>query len=327
MADRRKLTRHINTFANQRGVKIVKYNPNIHDDLLGDLETWCGGFVSIEKINEILNVYRNRSGMALIGDAELVPRTKLEIYLATVIKDGELLVVGIIAWAKYHKFDFLYGDLAVMKRAALALSVQGIQAEFGYTKAALRRLRRGQLEDLLFENDDNPEFDGIDDTNNLGDLLMICINPDSDKSGIGRLLFAYFMQRSTKVYDNILVHLSLQNGVYNERMKTLAETFGFQETDATFTREDLKLDSIEFKGVRAEVETFLARDDSEIDLDDLKDILDLSLHPIGNFTCSRNTHGFTYATNGSRYVNAAEWDTKCGANKGYSNPYAGNYSI
>ena len=57
MASSREITRHINTYANQRGIKIVKYHPTTHDPLLLNVGNWCNGHVGDDKINEVLDVY------------------------------------------------------------------------------------------------------------------------------------------------------------------------------------------------------------------------------------------------------------------------------
>ena len=71
---------------------------------------------------------------------------------------------------------------------------------------------------------------------------------------------------------------------------------------------------------------FLLRDDTNITSTELNTILDLTRSSIGNKTCSRARHGYKFAVNGSEYVDAADWEMYCGVNKGYGNPYAGNYS-
>lgn len=330
MTERRKISRQITTFSNQRGNKFVKYNPVVHDPLFSkDVTTWCGGFVSTDKLNEVLDEYRIKDGLPTRSNTR-VKRVGLQIYLTTTVSNGTLIVTGVVAWAKYLQSDYLYGDIKLLKRKALLLTDKKIESLFNTTKAKLRNMKSDILEDLLFTDSDHPTFESVDNVKKVGDLLILCVNPNANKSGLGRILFANFLHRAGNKYDNLLVNLGKKNGLYNPRMKSLAETFNFHVVDATFTRNNLNVEAVVFKGENGEKETFLTLDtQQELTLENnFVDYLDLDYIQLGTYTCSKNVPlDFNYATNGSKYTSQQEWTTHCGANKGYSNPYAGNYSL
>lgn len=326
MTERGKISRQITTFANQRGTKIVKYNPIVHDSLISN---WCDGFVSIDKLNEVLDEYRIKYGLPTRSNNNRIKRIGLQIFLTTTISQGNLIVTGIVAWAKYLPVDYLYGDIKFLKRSALLLPSNRISDLFNTTKSKFRKIKGQALDDLLLTDVDYPSFESIDDVKQLGDLLILCVDPNANKSGLGRLLFANFLHRAGNKYSNLLVNLGKSNGSHNPRMKSLAETFDFQEIKATFTRDDLDIQEVVFKGENGEKETFLALNTQhELTLENnFVDYLDLDYLQLGTYTCSKNVPpDFNYATNGAKYTSQQEWSTHCGANKGYSNPYAGNYN-
>jgi GNAT superfamily N-acetyltransferase len=330
----RLLTRQITTYANQRGIKIVKYNPLVHDDLFGNsfVEAWCKGYVSNEKVNEILDVYRVRKGLdpVLQNDA-IVKRTGLEIYLATVINKKKIKLIGIIAWSKYLPDDYLFGNLEYLKSKALRLSNSNFTISFnGLTKSEFKALETSQLEDLLLTDEDNPKFSGIskEEEKDLGDLLILCVDSRAKTKGVGTLLFSYFLKRAAKKYSNLLVYLGQKNGSVNSKMKDLAEKYGFRTTNAYFSRGSLGIRNRIFEGSEGEKMQFLTKHtEDELDFGVFQRNLDLTLEDLGTYTCSRNPpENFSFASNGSKYVGENDWDRFCGGNKGYTNPYAGNYS-
>ena len=324
--DKKQVTRHITTFANQRGVKIVKYNPATHDVLIEDfVEAWGRGYVSLEKVTEILDVYRARrgSGVVLPQDRldKLVERKNLNIFVATAIHKGELVVLGIIAWSNFLQGEYLYGDTKEMIRCALALDRNTFQENFHQTKAAFKRLSATAQKNLVIQETDYADIEGIDV--NSGELIFVCVNPRSKRSGIGRLLFSFFLHKAVYRYETLVLSLGAKDEVVNPRMITMVEQFGFEETPATFSRADLEMKAVPFRGQEAEDTVFYLRDDTKLTFEDIQVFLDLDVDKIGNFCCSNRKGGHRFAANGSEYMQDG---VACGANKGLYSQFAGNYS-
>jgi hypothetical protein len=328
---RKSLTRHVTTFGNQRGIKIVKYRPLVHDPLIDS--TWCRNFVSAEKWNEILDVYRERNRVPRVGD--LVSRVGLMIYVATTMRAGKLAVVGLVAWAKYYKTDYLYGDINVLKRGALR---SRLVSDSDKKILRNRNTPMWKVKDILEGDNDTPHFEVKEEekwksinTNDTGDLLILCVDPASSSKSVGRLLFAHFYNQASRKYGNLIINLGKANQgnrhTYNNAMMSLSRKFKFNKAKALFSHQTFGIENVEFKGENGEKETFLARSSvtSETTLRLMKRLLDLSHKPLGTVTCSRVFHT-GHAMNGSRYATEDEWEEKCkGRNVGYRNPYASNY--
>jgi GNAT superfamily N-acetyltransferase len=328
----------MNTFLNQRGIKLVRYDPHVHDELLADVEDWCRGHVSKEKLDEVLDVYRKRKGVEVQGEAQVKNRVGLEIHLATAIDEKALKVVGIVAWARYDKFDYLYEDASTLASRALThLNVDEFREKMGCTKEAFSKLKSNQKDKItaekLFEDDDFALFDQFPpDEKEVADLLILCVDPDAKKKGIGRAMLAKCLQRAQKKYSKVLINLGKNNGVVNDAMKDLAEDAGFIKIGAKFNREDLGVEMEDFKDVNGDDEVFMLMEvgDDDPGFAFFQDFLDLAKGEIGTVSCTHNKpEDFDYAPNGARYIAKTEeddWASFCGANKGYTNPTAGNYS-
>jgi hypothetical protein len=256
------------------------------------------------------------------------------VYVVTTFDEGELVVIGVTAWARYLPTDFQYGDAKELRKHILLHTAAEIQEmEFftstpgttqSLTKRRLRNLSLPQLKIALFGDTDFPEFEDVDDNKKLGDFLVLCTDPDSKQSGIGRLLLAFAINRMAKKYTSVLLNLGKSNGQVNATMQDMAvNSFGFAKIDTTFSSERFDVENLVFRSDHGEDDVFLLRETGDLKLTDVQTTLDLDRRVLGTLTCTRsNKTGFS--SNGSKYVDART-DQRCGANKGYSNPYAGNY--
>lgn len=326
----KKANRIIKTFSNQRGVKIVKYNPNIHDILIK--ESWCKGYVSSENLNQYLNVYRHKTN---VPERELsvdnkVCKKYINIYVATIIDNKELRVLGLIVWSKYESYDHYFSNVHKLKRIALKLSndkFMKLSEKSGgsMTKTSLKSTKEEHdLEDLLlFDTGISPEFTQFKPTSKKpGEIAIVCVDPGA-KIGIGRLLLTFAVVNMRKTFTSIMLTLGKKNNKHNSIMKRLVKQVGFRDDKTTLEETIYQTPNIRFEDETGTMQ-YMTFDDNYFKIED---ILDLNRLDLGTFTCSKRKNGFTHAIDGSKYVEDGEWDKycKCG-NKGWSNPYSGNLS-
>lgn len=334
---RRRVSRHLTTYANQRGIKLVKYHPETHDPLLENAADWCRNHVSQEKLTEIFDQVRNPADV----DNDVL-RRRLKVYVATAFTldendEKQLTVIGVVAFATMLSFDYLYSNVRVLKKALLALSNAQYKALFpGMSKTRLRKRAANEaLLNDIGEDDQFPTFDDIDfadaaSVRNVGELLLVCVNPDVLVRGVGRYLIAKSFHEMFVHYGTAFAELGTYNGRVNPAMQRILEEFGFEEAEATFSYPQYGIDEIDWTDANGNHQYFFTYEIEPLTFEFIQEFLNLDQIDLGAKTCTRSasTQNYTHATNGTKYVrntDALAWMQYCGPNKGYSNTYSGNY--
>lgn len=339
LRERRRITRYINTYANQRGVKIVKYDPATHDELIGDSKL-CEGSIADEYLDTILDVIRARKNIPTRTDYQLQRVKRLQVYVATVVNREGLKVVGIVIWRDFHLDNYVYSDFKALRAKALKLRPEVLLEAFPDVNLAKLKRNVGstggyayhEVLDLLESDTDYPKFDtgraGLGPEGDLGgELSVICMKNDVQKSGIGRLLLAFAIHRMPRQYSYIISDI-VKNPT-QRNTKRLFREFNFHQLKAFYENAKLRIRRWPFRnGPNVNENTLFMYRDRPLSLDELEDVLSLTRINTGSVKCRtrRTPNVYTHALDGSLYAEAGD-DLYCGANKGYNNVYAANFFV
>ena len=267
---------------------------------------------------------------------------------------------GIIAWGEFNESEYTFTGKQLFKNIK-QLKSDRIQELVGIKKkkfTSRHRISRSldAIEVLLgditidWEISEN-NFDPIKDM--TCNLRFMCSNPESRKGGVGRIMLGYMMAvlaRPSNRYEHIIVEMA-ESSTTNKISKSqtaLLSGINLKTISATITDERYGINKQALEDQFDDVKLhFMGGPICDIMPNILTKIIDLnigsrstgrvsaptgSVNELDTISCSRKSLvdlGIAYAPNGSRYVSsvdhAVEYARKCGANKGWTNPYAGNY--
>ena len=309
----------VNSFAAQRGIKIVRYNPIYHDAYLKTargirIMKRCHGrnAISNDYREDLFNKFRIRRGVEEVEIEFPNPRpVGLQIYLATTMRAGDLDIIGYVIWSRLERVKSQVDEMKQL--------FYDTEKDYDEKMPDIDFKKTYGLQTISF-----PENVPMNIKN--GDIKIVCSAANGKKEkdipkGIGRLLFAYAIARMQRIYRGIFME-----NIKGTKLIKIGESFGFDKAVGSITGKEA--DGLEYEMKIDRRFSYLPEDKFRTNADYLF-FLNGNRRKLGTVSCSRS--GKTgYAPNGAKYLNPTDdmWDAYCkNGNKGFTNPYAGNSKI